>query len=205
MSDRRVYDSADALAEAVAEALIERLAALQAEGREPAVALTGGTIARDIHRAVAASPARKLVDWRRVDFWFGDERYVASGSEVFFEFDYPHGSHAVEVEVIDGIATRRAGTTVTVEGGFNRPPMERTPLIADLFQRAAEVARSLDIVLSEGATGGASDGNFTAAAGLPTLDGLGCPGAGAHAEHEHVEVEALPDRAALLAALLLSL
>lgn len=81
MSDRRVFDSADALAEGVAEAFIERLAALQAEGREPAVALTGGTIARELHRAVAASPARKLVDWRRVDFWFGDERYVDSGSE----------------------------------------------------------------------------------------------------------------------------
>ncbi len=97
------------------------------------------------------------------------------------------------------------GTTLSIVGGFKRPPMERTPAIADLFEKASTIARTLGLELTEGATGGASDGNFTAAAGLPTLDGLGCLGAGAHSEHEHILVSSLPDRAALLAALLLGL
>ncbi len=108
----------------------------------------------------------------------------------------------------DLLATHAAqvGAKVVVKGGFNRPPMERTPAIADLFQRAAQIAReSLDMELLEGSTGGGSDGNFTAALGVPTLDGLGCPGAGAHASNEHILIESFPDRAALIAALLLGL
>jgi len=97
------------------------------------------------------------------------------------------------------------GAGLAVTGGFNRPPMERTPQVAALYGRAREVGRSLGMDLGEGSTGGGSDGNFTAALGLPTLDGLGAPGGGAHADHEHVAVEALPRRAALLAALLLEL
>lgn len=94
------------------------------------------------------------------------------------------------------------GTKLRVEAAFNRPPMERTPAIAALFGRAREVGRSLGLDLQEGSTGGASDGNFTAALGVPTLDGLGVPGGGAHADHEHIVVAELPRRAALLAALL---
>jgi glutamate carboxypeptidase len=98
------------------------------------------------------------------------------------------------------------GTTLAIEGGFNRPPMERTPAIASLFEQAQALAReSLGLNLSEGSTGGGSDANFTAALGVPTLDGLGTDGAGAHAEHEHILVDSLPDRAALLALLLSSL
>lgn len=77
----RVLPTADELATAVAEALIARLAEVQAEGRVPAVALTGGTIARQVHRAVASSVSGLDVDWSEVDFWFGDERYVDSWSE----------------------------------------------------------------------------------------------------------------------------
>jgi glutamate carboxypeptidase len=97
------------------------------------------------------------------------------------------------------------GTSLSVAGGFNRPPMERTPAIAALFASARELARALGQDLHEGETGGASDGNFTAALGIPTLDGLGALGDGAHAESEHVLIDSLPDRAALLAALLLGL
>jgi glutamate carboxypeptidase len=93
------------------------------------------------------------------------------------------------------------GATIRVEGGFNRPPMVRTPAIAALFQRARAIGRSLGLELGEGSTGGGSDGNFTAALGVPTLDGLGAPGGGAHADDEHIELDALPGRAALLAAL----
>ncbi|MCX7623394.1 MAG: M20 family metallopeptidase [Thermomicrobium sp.] len=94
------------------------------------------------------------------------------------------------------------GATVTVEGGMNRPPMERMPAITAAFERARAIARELGLELSEAATGGASDGNFTAALGVPTLDGLGCPGDGAHAEHEQISVSGLVERTALLAALL---
>jgi glutamate carboxypeptidase len=96
-------------------------------------------------------------------------------------------------------------TRITVSGGINRPPMERTPAIASLFEHAHRIGRELGLDLNEGSTGGGSDGNFTAALGIPTLDGLGARGAGAHADHEHVVIESLSERAALLAALLLEL
>jgi glutamate carboxypeptidase len=95
--------------------------------------------------------------------------------------------------------------TLTVTGRMKRPPMERTPAVIDLFERARPIGRTLGLDLKEGSTGGASDGNFTAALGVPTLDGLGCPGGGAHAEDEHISIEGLIERAALLAALLLGL
>ena len=74
-----------------------------------------------------------------------------------------------------------------------------------LFDRARVIGRGLGIELTEGSTGGGSDGNFTAAIGIPTLDGLGVKGGGAHADDEHIQIDSLPERAALLAALLLNL
>ena len=103
-----------------------------------------------------------------------------------------------------GLHPGRPGTRLTVRGGFERPPMERTAAVATLFTRASDVASSLGRELREGSAGGGSDGNFTAALGVPTLDGLGAIGDGAHAAHEHVDVTALPWRAALLAGLLAS-
>ncbi len=94
------------------------------------------------------------------------------------------------------------GTTLDVVGGFSRPPLERTPGVARLYDRARELAGELGRSLGEGSTGGGSDGNFTAALGVPTLDGLGAVGDGAHALHEHVEIEHLTWRAALLAGLI---
>ncbi len=93
-------------------------------------------------------------------------------------------------------------TTVSVTGGLDRPPLERTAQVARLYDQAFEVARELGQVLGEGSTGGGSDGNFTAALGVATLDGLGAVGDGAHALHEHVDIESLPDRAALVAGLI---
>ena len=85
-------------------------------------------------------------------------------------------------------------------------PMERTPGVAALFEQARAIGLStLGYSLPEGSTGGASDGNFTAALGLPTLDGLGACGGGAHADDEHVMVASLPQRALLLFHLLQSL
>ena len=95
--------------------------------------------------------------------------------------------------------------TVVVSGGFNRPPLERSPAGVALFQLARRLARPLGISLREAAVGGGSDGNFTAALGIPTLDGLGAVGEGPHALHENIVLADLPRRAALLAHLISSL
>ena len=89
-----------------------------------------------------------------------------------------------------------------VSGEINRPPMERTPSVAALYRKAAEIAKRLGWKLEEAAVGGGSDGNFTAALGIPTLDGLGGVGEGAHAQHESIVLAELPRRAALLAGLI---
>ena len=80
--------------------------------------------------------------------------------------------------------------------------MERKPGTVALFRTAQKLAAELGFQLDEAATGGGSDGNFTAALGIPTLDGMGAVGGGAHAAHEHVEAEHLLDRTALLAAMI---
>lgn len=91
------------------------------------------------------------------------------------------------------------GIEMEVEGGINRPPMERTAKIVRLFHHARGIASSeLGFDLSESATGGFSDGNLTAALDVPTLDGLGAVGAGGHSENEFILVEHLPKRTALL-------
>jgi len=95
------------------------------------------------------------------------------------------------------------GCTLAMQGGINRPPMERTRQTAALFRRAQELGVGLGIALDEAATGGASDGNFTSALGVPTLDGMGAVGAGAHAPHEYLLRKHLITRTALLAAMLL--
>jgi len=91
--------------------------------------------------------------------------------------------------------------TLEITGGINRPPLERKMAVA-LFRKAHQLGRQMGLELKEAATGGGSDGNFTAALGIPTLDGLGGTGDGAHARNEHVVVRELPQRAALLAALI---
>jgi glutamate carboxypeptidase len=91
---------------------------------------------------------------------------------------------------------------LAVSGGINRPPLERSDKVKALFGMAREIAKEMGFKLGEAAVGGGSDGNFTAALGVPTLDGLGAIGDGAHATHEHVVIGALPWRTALLASLI---
>jgi glutamate carboxypeptidase len=98
---------------------------------------------------------------------------------------------------------RRCALEVT--GGLNRPPMERSAGIVTLFRKARELARELGVELEESLTGGGSDGNFTAALGIPTLDGLGAVGEGAHAPNESLLVDRMADRTALVAKLLAAL
>lgn len=97
---------------------------------------------------------------------------------------------------------RRCSLAVT--GGLNRPPLERTAGVVKLFRAAQKLARELGVELEESATGGGSDGNFTAALGIPTLDGLGGVGEGAHAANESILTGRIPDRIALLAKLVSS-
>ena len=92
--------------------------------------------------------------------------------------------------------------TLTLTGGINRPPMERTRGTVSLYRRARALAQELGFQLDEAATGGASDGNFTSALGIPTLDGMGAVGEGAHARHDSIVIEHLAPRTALLAAML---
>jgi glutamate carboxypeptidase len=93
------------------------------------------------------------------------------------------------------------GARLEVTGGFDRPPLERK-MSATLFARAKSLAAQMGLALGECTVGGGSDGNFTAALGVPTLDGLGAVGDGAHSSHEHIVINTIPARAALLASLL---
>jgi glutamate carboxypeptidase len=94
------------------------------------------------------------------------------------------------------------GARLAVRGGFNRAPLEHK-ISAALFQRAALLAKRMGLTIGEGTAGGGSDGNLTAALGIPTLDGLGAVGDGAHSQGEYIVARTMPQRAALLAALLL--
>ena len=94
---------------------------------------------------------------------------------------------------------------LTLTGGINRPPLERTEKVLELYERAKLTARRLDFDLGETQVGGASDGNFAAAVGAAVLDGLGIAGDGAHATHEHIILDDIPRRGALIAGLVASL
>jgi glutamate carboxypeptidase len=99
---------------------------------------------------------------------------------------------------IRGLRCHDPRCAVKIEGGISRPPLERTPAVARLYEQAKGMANRLGMDLGEGDSGGGSDGSFTAALGIPTLDGMGAEGDGAHAGHEHVVISDLPRRAALL-------
>jgi glutamate carboxypeptidase len=105
-------------------------------------------------------------------------------------------------KAIHGLRPTHKKARLEISGSVNRPPLERTPQIAALFKCAQIVGRELGIRLSEGSSGGGSDGNFTAALGVPTLDGLGMVGAAAHAADEFIRVDKLVERVALLTRLL---
>jgi glutamate carboxypeptidase len=129
---------------------------------------------------------------------------VAESAEMGVDVRIPTLTDASRVTaVIRSLTPRDPRVRLTVEGGVNRPPMERTAAIAALYEQARRLAAELGVELGEGSTGGVSDGNFAAALGVPTLDGLGAAGAGAHALDEHVLIDSLPFRAALLAGLFL--
>ncbi|MDE2517125.1 MAG: M20 family metallopeptidase [Rhodospirillales bacterium] len=115
----------------------------------------------------------------------------------------PDADAATRMEkAVLGLRARNKACTVTVTGGMNRPPFAADAAILGLYEKARALAKEVGIDLPKQSRGGGSDGNFTAALGIPTLDGLGCPGTGAHAAHEHIQWRQLGPRAALLASLL---
>jgi glutamate carboxypeptidase len=109
------------------------------------------------------------------------------------------------VAAIRGLAPATAGARIEVSGGINRPPMPRSEGNIALYEHARGLAAELGFDLKDDVVGGGSDGNFIAAIGAPVLDGLGVDGAGAHAEHEHIVIEDIPRRAALLTMLMQTL
>lgn len=105
-------------------------------------------------------------------------------------------------EMFRSLRTRDAACTLHIHGGINRPPMERSAGTVKLFQTAQRLAAQIGLDLQEAATGGGSDGNFTAALGVPTLDGMGAVGGGAHSPGEYVLAAHLAERTALLAGMI---
>ena len=128
---------------------------------------------------------------------------VAAEAEAVIDVRVATSAAAARItEALGSLLRRDPRTRLTLSGGIDRPPLERTPGVVALFQHAQAVAADLGRNLGEGGTGGGSDGNLTAALGVPTLDGLGAIGGGAHAIDEYVTVRDLPWRAALVAGLL---
>ncbi len=126
---------------------------------------------------------------------------AAAGCEIDLRVNSAHDGERMTARIL-GLTSRVAGCALTVEGGMNRPPYAESKAIAALYEKARAQADRLGMKLPRQHRGGGSDGNFTAALGVPTLDGLGCPGAGAHAAHEHILWRQLAPRAALMMGLL---
>lgn len=128
---------------------------------------------------------------------------IAAEAWVDVDFRVMRLADAAELEKrFHGLQAVDPRCTVRVSGGLNRPPMERSAGGTRLFEFASQAANELGFAIEESLTGGGSDGNFTAALGVPTLDGLGCVGEGAHAPNESILLEHVPRRIALLTLLL---
>lgn len=130
---------------------------------------------------------------------------IAAHAEAEFDVRVRRSADAARIDrQFRELRPRDADCVLSLEGGVNRPPMERSRGTVALFRQAKKLAHEIGFDLSEAASGGGSDGNFTAALGVPTLDGMGAVGEGAHAAHESVIRKDLVPRTALLAAMLLS-
>ena len=130
---------------------------------------------------------------------------VAAEAEAEIDVRFSTEAESREIErMLAHVTPIDERTKVFVSGGINRPPLERTPAVIELFEKARAIASQLDFELGEAQVGGASDGNFIAALGIPVLDGLGVSGDGAHAVHEHIEADDIARRGALIGGLLVS-
>jgi len=130
---------------------------------------------------------------------------VAAEAQGEIDVRFSTAAESQEIErILSNLKPIDERTKVFVSGGINRPPMERTPAVIELYQKARGIAAEIDFELGEAQVGGASDGNFLAAMGIPVLDGLGISGDGAHAVHEHIEAGDIARRGALLGGLLIA-
>lgn len=130
---------------------------------------------------------------------------VPAHAEGEIDVRFATAAEAREIErILTSLEPVDERTKVFVSGGINRPPLERNAAVVELFEKARSVSALVGFELGEAQVGGASDGNFIAALGIPVLDGLGISGDGAHAVHEHIEVDDIARRGALIAGLLLS-
>jgi glutamate carboxypeptidase len=130
---------------------------------------------------------------------------VAAEAEGEIDVRFSTAAESLEIErILSNLKPVDERTKVFVSGGINRPPLERTAAVIKLFEKARAVAADLDFELGEAQVGGASDGNFLAAMGIPVLDGLGISGDGAHAMHEHIEADDIARRGAIIGGLLIS-
>jgi glutamate carboxypeptidase len=130
---------------------------------------------------------------------------VAAEAEGEIDVRFSTAAESREIErILANLKPIDERTKVFVSGGINRPPMERTPAVIELYEKARAIAAEVDFQLGEAQVGGASDGNFLAAMGIPVLDGLGISGDGAHAVHEHIEANDIARRGALIGGLLMA-
>jgi glutamate carboxypeptidase len=138
----------------------------------------------------------------------GGTRSNVVAAEAHGEIDVRFSTEAESQEIeriLSSLKPIDERTKVFVSGSINRPPMERTAAVIELFEEARAIAADIDFELGEAQVGGASDGNFLAAMGIPVLDGLGISGDGAHAVHEHIEADDIAPRGALIGGLLMSI
>jgi glutamate carboxypeptidase len=176
-SGSRHADGRSAIREAAHQILAVEGMTDYARGITTSVALMGGGTAANVIPQHA---------------WFSVDLRVTSAAD----------GVAMESRIL-GLTPHDPDVKIRISGGMNRPPYEKSAKGAALFETARKVAAGIGFDLQDCAmTGGGSDGNFTAALGVPTLDGLGVAGDGGHALHEHVIISSLPERAALLAGLL---
>jgi len=193
-ADRRGLEAAGAVVHRTLEAL--------AAAVRPGVATAElDAVAAGIFAAHGARSAPALV------YGFPGTVLISVNDEVVHGIPGPRRLRGGDVVKLDVTAERDgymadAARTVVVEGGMNRPPYVESPAIVALYEKARSIASRVGLTLQKQHRGGGSDGNFTAAMGIPTLDGLGCPGAGAHAVHEHILWRQLEARAALMIGLL---
>lgn len=130
---------------------------------------------------------------------------VAAEAQGEIDVRFSTAAESQEIErILSNLKPIDERTKVFVSGGINRPPMERTAAVIELFEKARAIAAEVDFELGEAQVGGASDGNFLAAMGIPVLDGLGISGDGAHAIHEHIEAGDIARRGALIGGLLMA-
>jgi glutamate carboxypeptidase len=177
-------------------------------GIDPSVGVNAvHELALQIARLMKMNDRRRGITVQTTVVWGGTaSNVVPEQARAKIDIRYSHLADAPKIDRrLQGLRPLVKGARIEVRGGINRPPLERTHEVVKLFHHARKLTREIGLPLDEASTGGGSDGNFTSALGVPTLDGLGAVGNGAHSLDEHIVIRSLPERAAVLAGLLATL